>query len=159
VTEFNLIYYGKRVEKIDSPQRTQAAWLLLFAAWIVVTIATLGSLFFSEVMDVPVCVLCWYQRIAMYPLVLIMAIGLFPYDPKVVRIAGALASVVCLLALFHVLLVAGVIPESVQPCVQGIPCSETHISLLGFLNIPVLSLSTFAIIGVLLLFAHKTESS
>lgn len=147
------------MEKTDSPQRTQAAWSWLFAAWIVVTIATLGSLFFSEVMGVPVCVLCWYQRIAMYPLVLIMAIGLFPYDPKVVRIAGALASVGWLMALFHVLLVAGVIPESVQPCVQGIPCSETHISLLGFLNIPVLSLSTFAIIGVLLLYAHKMESS
>ena len=147
------------MEKVDSPQKIQAAWFLLFAAWIVVTIATLGSLFFSEVMGVPVCVLCWYQRIAMYPLVLIMAIGLFPYDPKVVRIAGALASVGWLMALFHVLLVAGVIPESVQPCVQGIPCSETHISLLGFLNIPVLSLLTFAIIGILLLCAHRMESS
>ena len=138
---------------------SQPGWTLLFAAWVVVASATLGSLFFSEVMRVPVCVLCWYQRIAMYPLVLILAIGLFPYDPKVVRYAGALAGVGWLSAMFHVLLVAGIIPEGVQPCVQGIPCSETHISLLGFLNIPVMSLSTFTLIGVLLFYAHRMESS
>jgi disulfide bond formation protein DsbB len=137
---------------------SQAGWLLLFAAWIVVTIATMGSLFFSEVMDVPVCLLCWYQRIAMYPLVLILAVGLFPFDPKVVRYAGALLVPGWLVSLFQVLLVAGIIPESAQPCVQGIPCSETHIALLGFLNIPILSLLTFTLIGILLFFTHKMES-
>jgi disulfide bond formation protein DsbB len=147
------------VEKTDSKLTTQTGWNLLFTAWIVVTIATLGSLFFSEVADVPVCVLCWYQRIAMYPLVVILAIGLFPYDPGVVRTAGALTGVGWLISLFHVLLVAGIIPENVQPCVQGAPCSETHISLLGFLNIPVLSLLTFTLVGILLLYTQKMESS
>jgi disulfide bond formation protein DsbB len=147
------------VEKINSPHSIQTGWFLLFAAWLVATVSTLGSLFFSEIMEVPVCVLCWYQRIAMYPLVVILAIGLFPYDPKVVRTAGALAGVGWLIALFHVLLVAGIIPENVQPCVQGIPCSETHISLLGFLNIPVLSFLTFTLIGVLLFFVHRMKSS
>ena len=137
----------------------QPSWTMLFAAWVVVASATLGSLFFSEVMRVPVCVLCWYQRIAMYPLVLILAIGLFPYEPKVVRYAGPLAGVGWLTALFHVLLVAGIIPERVQPCVQGIPCSETHISLFGFLSIPVMSLFTFTLVGVLLFYAHRMESS
>lgn len=135
------------------------AWTALFAAWVLVTIATLGSLFFSEVVGVPVCELCWYQRIAMYPLVLVLAIGLLPYDPRVLRYATGLAGVGWLMALYHVLLVAGVIPESAQPCVQGIPCSETHISLLGFLNIPTLSLLTFTLIGVLLFSAHRLESS
>jgi len=58
-----------------------------------------------------------------------------------------------------VLLVAGIIPASAQPCVQGIPCSETHVSLLGFLNIPTLSLLTFSAIAVLLFFAYRMESS
>jgi len=136
-----------------------ARWLLLFAAWVLVTCATLASLFFSEVMGVPVCVLCWYQRIAMYPLVLILAIGLFPFDPRVIRYAGALIGIGGLTALFHVLVVSGIIPESMQPCVQGVPCSETHISLLGFLNIPVLSLLTFTVIGILLVNAHRMKSS
>ena len=146
------------MEKNDSSPGIQTGWALLFAAWIVATSATLGSLFFSEVAGVPVCVLCWYQRIAMYPLVIILAIGLFPYDPKVVRYASALTGLGWLIALFHVLLVAGIIPENVQPCVQGIPCSETHISWLGFLNIPVLSLLTFSLIGVLLFFTPRMKS-
>jgi len=137
----------------------RTGWSLLFATWVLVTIATLGSLFFSEVMDVPVCVLCWNQRIAMYPLVLILAIGLLPYDPRVLRYATAMTSLGWLIALFHVLLVAGIVPEKAQPCVQGIPCTETHISLLGFLNIPMLSLLTFTVIGVLLFYAHRMETS
>ena len=132
-------------------------WIGIFAAWIVVTGATLGSLFFSEVLSVPVCVLCWYQRIALYPLTLILAIGLFPYDPGVVRYAGALVGLGWLTALFHVLLVLGIIPESAQPCVQGIPCSQTYIALFGFLNIPTLSLITFTLIGLLLHYVHRIE--
>ena len=58
------------------------AWNLLFAAWLVAMIATLGSLFFSEVMMFPPCVMCWYQRICMYPLTLILLVGLFPLDSK-----------------------------------------------------------------------------
>ena len=143
----------------DVSSSNPAGWSLLFAAWVLITVSTLGSLFFSEVMRVPVCELCWYQRVAMYPMVLILAIGLLPYDPKVLRYAAAFTGIGWLIALFHVLLVAGIIPESAQPCVQGIPCSETHISLLGFLNIPTLSLLTFTSIGILLFYANRMESS
>ena len=138
---------------------SQAGWSLVFIAWFVVTIATAGSLFFSEVMEIPICELCWYQRVAMYPLVLILALSLFPYDPRVVRVAGALAAMGGFIALFQVLLVAGIIPEKIRPCVQGIPCSETHITLLGFLNIPTLSLLTFSLVGILLFLTHRIETS
>ena len=156
---FNILFLRKNVVSKNAAPNNRTGWTPLFAAWVLVTVATLGSLFFSEVMAVPVCVLCWYQRIAMYPLVLILAIGLLPYDPKVLRYATALASLGWLIAMFQVLLVAGIIPKSAQPCVQGIPCSETHISLLGFLNIPSLSLLTFTLIGVLLFYTHRLESS
>ena len=149
---------GTHVESIEVSRHDQAGWNLLFLAWIVVTSATLGSLFFSDVVGVPVCVLCWYQRIAMYPLVFILATGLFPFDPRVVRYAGTLTAVGWFIALFHVLVVAGVIPERVQPCVQGVPCSETYISLLGFLNIPMLSVLTFTLVGVLLFYAHRIKA-
>ncbi|MBF0359244.1 MAG: disulfide bond formation protein B [Magnetococcales bacterium] len=136
-----------------------SSWSLLFFAWIVVTGATLGSLFFSEVVGVPVCTLCWYQRIATYPMVIIIAMGLFPYDPKVIRYAGVLTGIGWAIALFQVLLIAGIIPESAQPCVKGVPCSETHIALFGFLHIPMLSLLAFTIVGILLFYAHRMESS
>jgi disulfide bond formation protein DsbB len=148
-----------RVDSKDTISGSPAGWSLLFAAWVLVTIATLGSLFFSEVMQVPVCKLCWYQRIAIYPLVPILAIGLLPYDPRVLRYAATFTGLGWLIALFHVLLVAGIIPKSAQPCMQGIPCSETHISLLGFLNIPTLSFITFTLIGALLFYAHRMKPS
>jgi len=147
------------MKKTKSSQTTHTGWYFLFAAWVVVTVASLGSLFFSEVMDVPVCELCWYQRVAMYPMALILAVGLFPYDPGVVRTAGPLAGIGWLISLFQILLIAGIIPENIKPCVQGIPCSETHLSLLGFLNIPTLSLITFSLIGILLIYIKKMESS
>jgi disulfide bond formation protein DsbB len=147
------------LESKNEQTATETGWIVLFVVWVLVTTASLGSLFFSEVMGVPICTLCWYQRIAMYPLVLILAIGLLPYDPRVLRYATGFAAVGWLIALFHVLLVAGIIPSSVQPCVQGIPCSDTHISLLGFLNIPTLSLLTFTVIGLLLFYTYRMESS
>jgi disulfide bond formation protein DsbB len=134
-------------------------WLLLFSVWILATISTLTSLFFSEIIKLPVCSLCWYQRIAMYPLVLILPMALFPFDAKVTRYAGILVSFGWLSALFHVLLVAGYIPKSAQPCVQGIPCSETHLNVFGFLNMPMMSLLTFSIMALLLFLVNKSESS
>ena len=147
------------MNKTNSPEPTPTGWYLMFIAWLIVTTATLGSLFFSEVMDVPICKLCWYQRIAMYPMVLILAVGLFPYDSKVVRIVGLMAAIGWIIALFQVLLIAGIIPESAQPCVQGIPCSESHVALLGFLNIPALSLITFSLVIILLKLTTRMESS
>ena len=147
------------MNKTNSTEPTQTGWYLMFIAWLIVTTATLGSLFFSEVMDVPICKLCWYQRIAMYPMVLILAVGLFPYDSKVVRIVGLMAAIGWIIALFQVLLIAGIIPESAQPCVQGIPCSESHVALLGFLNIPALSLITFSLVIILLKLTTRMESS
>jgi disulfide bond formation protein DsbB len=138
---------NKKAETNISP-----AWLSLFACWLIATVATLASLFFSEVVKLPVCVLCWYQRIAMYPLVLMLPLALFPFDAKIIRYAGVLTLFGGLAALFHVLLVAGAIPESAQPCVADIPCSETHLNIFGWLNMPMMSLLTFAVIGILLFF-------
>ena len=133
---------------------SEAAWMLVFAAWLVATASTLGALFFGEVMKIPTCVLCWYQRIFMFPLAIILAVGLFPFDGRIARYAFPLAVAGWGFALFHVLLVAGYIPENVQPCVQGVPCSETYFELFGFVTIPLLALVAFSTIIALLAAAH-----
>ncbi len=133
---------------------SDAAWLLVFGCWVVASLATLGALFFSEVMELPPCVLCWYQRIFMFPLVLLLPLGLFPFDGRVVRYTLPLAFGGWLIALFQALLVAGLIPESIRPCTQGVPCSEVQIQWLGFLNIPVLSFIAFSTMNALLVAAH-----
>ena len=142
------------IQHSTSPRPTSTAWTLVFVAWLVAAISTLGALFLGEVMQLPTCSLCWYQRIFMFPLAVILPIGLFPFDRKVVRYALSLAVPGWLFAAFHQLLVVGVIPESIKPCTQGVPCSETVIEWLGFITIPVLSVVAFSTILALLLITY-----
>lgn len=134
------------------------AWTLVFCAWLLASTSTLGALFFGEVMRLPPCSLCWYQRIFMFPMALILPFGLFPFDRNVVRATLSLALLGGLIAAFQVLLVAGVIPQRLEPCKQGVPCSETVIEWFGFVTIPLLSFVAFATIAALLTFAYYRSS-
>ena len=140
--------------------RTQTSpepgWIYVFIAWLIATVSTLGALFLGEVMGYTPCVLCWYQRIAMFPLVMILAAGLFPFDPRVVRYALPLTLAGWVLALFHWGVASGLIPESITPCSQGAPCSVEQVVWFGFLTLPMLSVLAFsAIIASLLLTRFK----
>ena len=126
----------------------------MFAGWLIATASTLGALFFGEVMELPLCMLCWYQRIFIFPLVILLPLGLFPFDPKIIRYALPLAILGLLVALFHVLLVAGFIPENIRPCTQGVPCTEVQIKWLGFVTLPLLSLFAFSTISALMIVAR-----
>ncbi len=133
-------------------------WNILFITWLVVSISVLGSLFFSHVMEFAPCVLCWYQRIFLFPLVVILAVGLFPFDKSVVKYALPLSIAGWLTAAYHNLLYAGIIPESIQPCSQGVSCTEEYIELFGFLSIPLLSLLSFTTIIALLIILMRRLS-
>jgi disulfide bond formation protein DsbB len=134
------------------------AWMLVFGCWLVACVSTLGALFFSEVMQLPPCTLCWYQRIFIFPLVLVLPMGLFPFDRRVVRYALPLLVVGGFVSLFQLLLVHGVIPESIQPCRQGVSCREVQIEWLGFVSIPLLSFLAFLAMSALLIAAHFRSS-
>jgi disulfide bond formation protein DsbB len=134
-------------------------WAILFVCWLLVAAATLGSLFFSEVMELPPCSLCWVQRIFMFPLAIILLFGLFPFDPQVVRYALPLAAIGGAVALYHLLLQLGVIPESAAPCREGAPCSEAQVEILGFVSIPMLSLLVFGSVTGLLSLLKRRQSS
>ena len=133
-------------------------WTILFVCWLLVTGATLGSLFFSEIMELPPCSLCWYQRIFMFPLPIILWLGLFPFDVRVVRYALPFALGGSAVALYHTLLHLGVIPVSAAPCRQGVSCSNAYLDLFGFLSIPMLSLLAFSTVVVLLVVLKKRVS-
>lgn len=136
----------------------EQAWTAAFLAWLIAAVSMLGALFFSEVMKLAPCELCWWQRIFMFPLVLILPLGLFPFDPRVVRYALPLALLGWAFAVFHWLLVLGVIPESIRPCVRGVPCSEVSFEWLGFINIPLLSVLAFSVMIALLALTHIKAS-
>jgi len=125
--------------------------LLPYAVWIMALLSAAGSLFFSEVMDLPPCVLCWYQRIAMYPLVLIIGIGIITDDRRWKVYALPLALTGLALAVYHNLVYYGIIPESLTPCTQGVSCSERQIEWLGFITIPLMGLASFLVISAILL--------
>jgi disulfide bond formation protein DsbB len=129
----------------------------MFVVWIVSLIATFGSLFFSEVMRLPPCVLCWYQRICMYPLVVVSTVGLLGRDTGSSRYAWPLAATGLAVAVYHNLLYYRLIPDSITPCTQGISCTTRQIEWLGFITIPLLSLTAFVII-VLSLLAFRQPS-
>ncbi len=142
----------------SSAERPDVAWYLVFAAWLLAAASSLGALFFGEVMQLPTCNLCWYQRIFMFPLALILPFGLFPFDRRVLRYGLALAIPGLLIAVFHQLLVAGMVPTDLKPCRQGVPCSETVITWFGFLTIPLLSIAAFLVILALLVAAHLRKT-
>lgn len=132
---------------------------LIFAAWLLATTATLGSLFFSHVMEFAPCILCWYQRICLFPLVLILARGLFPVDRRVARYALPLAAAGWLLAFYHQMLYAGIVPASMQPCSRGVSCTEEYIELFGILSIPMMALLAFtALVGILIVLTRRDRS-
>ncbi len=135
-----------------------ANWNILFLCWLIATVSTMGSMFFSYIMGFAPCVLCWYQRIFLFPLVIILAAGLFPFDKGVVKYALPLAIAGWLTAIYHNLLYTGIIPESIQPCSQGVSCTEEYIDIFGFLTIPMLSLLSFSTIIALLIIINRRMS-
>ncbi len=138
------------------PNKTSnLAWNILFLCWLTATIATLGSLFFSEVMMFPPCVMCWYQRICMYPLTILLLIGLFPLDAKVVKYAQPLVALGLFFAIYQNLLYYKILPESIQPCSQGVSCTSDYINWFGFITIQLLSLIAFSSIALLLYLFKK----
>jgi disulfide bond formation protein DsbB len=133
--------------------------LLPYAAWTLALLSVAGSLFFSEVMDLSPCVLCWYQRIAMYPLVLIIGVGIALKDSKWKLYALPLALIGLGIAVYHNLIYYGVIPESLTPCTRGVSCSERQIEWLGFITIPLMGLVSFLIVSaIVIIYKPKKEA-
>ncbi len=130
----------------------------LFFAFIVSLVATLGSLFFSEVMQFVPCSLCWYQRIFMYPLVFIFLVNLLYPDDKVFKYSFPLVVVGLIISIYHNLLILKIIPETLSPCVSGVPCSVDYLNYFGFITIPLLSFVAFLAIFILLI-AYKKRVS
>ena len=130
---------------------------LIYLAWIPTLLAAAGSLYFSEIRDFPPCVLCWYQRICMYPLVAILAVGILRRDSNVAYYVLPLGLAGLAISIYHNLLYYNIIPESAAPCVAGISCTTVYIEWFGFITIPLLSLAGFAFLSGLMFIALKRK--
>jgi disulfide bond formation protein DsbB len=104
------------------------------------------------------CSLCWYQRIFMYPLVFIFLINLLYPDDKVFKYSFPLVIIGLFISIYHNLLILKIIPETLSPCISGVPCSVDYLNYFGFITIPLLSFIAFLTIFILLI-AYKRRVS
>jgi disulfide bond formation protein DsbB len=130
-----------------------AIWL----AWIVALVCTVGSLIYSEIIHFVPCRLCWFQRIAMYPLAFILLVGAIRREAVVKYYALPLALTGLAVSIYHNLI-------QLNPSLEGgacdplNPCSARSIEVFGFIDIPFMAGAGFILISVLLAFYVRTET-
>lgn len=132
-------------------ERHVVAW-----AWTIAFVATAGSLYFSEIVGFVPCPFCWYQRFAMYPLVVVLGVGLVLPRARVWRFALPLPVVGLAIAAYHVALQFRPTLDLV-PCEGGVPCSGRYVAVFGFISIPAMAGAAFLMICALLLLLWRLE--
>ena len=129
----------------------------LYGVFAASLMAMLGSLYFSEIANFPPCVLCWYQRICMYPIAFISGFAIYKRSRDIVLPAFVLASIGWLIGLYHNLLYYEILPEAAAPCIAGVSCTTKFIEWAGFITIPLLSWIGFTAILIGLIIYWKTS--
>ena len=123
--------------------------LELWLAFVVAITATLGSLYLSEIVHLIPCTFCWYQRIAMYPLVVLLGIAAWRKDDGIRVYAATLATIGAVIAGYHRLIQE--FPDlGGSSCSTGVPCTAAYFTEFGFVTIPYMALSGFLLILALL---------
>jgi disulfide bond formation protein DsbB len=128
-------------------------------AWVVATVATLGSLYYSEVADFVPCRLCWYQRICMYPLALVLGVAALRRDRDVRFYVAPLAAVGAAIAAYHSWIQAYPPSGGSSFCTLDAPCTERYVWELGFVSLPLMALSAFVFILTMMVLARPGRST
>jgi disulfide bond formation protein DsbB len=122
----------------------------------VATLAMAGSLYLSEVAHLIPCSLCWYQRIAMYPLAIVLGVGTFRGDTGVWRYGLPLAAIGLAIAVYHVT-IQWMPSLDVGVCASGVPCSGRYLAVFGFISIPTMAGAAFLLLIALMLLLRALE--
>lgn len=131
-------------------------YLLLIQFTISLT-CILGSLFFSEVMKFPPCNLCWYQRLFVYPIALIILAGLYLRSKDTNKFLTPFIVIGLMISIYHNLVYYKII-QVIVPCTESAPCTAQQLNYLGFITIPLLSLLAFASLIIFNIMAIKLDS-
>ncbi|UQZ86343.1 Disulfide bond formation protein C [Paenibacillus konkukensis] len=127
-------------------------------AWAVSLVAVAGSLFLSEVLGFEPCKLCWFQRIFMYPLVIVLGMACYKNDRRLISYVLPLSVIGGFISLYHY--AEQKIPglAKLLPCTVGVPCNQDYIDWFGIITIPLMALAAFILITVFLLLARNSGS-
>ena len=145
-----LLIFWKKLVKQLSPY-------ILDLAIIFSTIATLGSLYLSNALYIPPCELCWFQRIFMYPLVIILSVAKIRKTPKIWEIVLPLSILGATISMYHYFL--QLFPSISDSCGFATPCSDSSVRAFGYITIPWMSFTAFAFIIVFMVILKKYEGS
>lgn len=137
------------VDEVLWMKREQFLEQAMFASWGISLIATAGSLFFSEVLKYIPCELCWYQRIFMYPLVILLGVASAKKDSRMALYGLILSVVGGLISLYHYLIQKIPFLQDLGEACGIIPCNTAYINWFGFITIPFLALVAFTLIAIL----------
>lgn len=129
---------------------------LLLLQFLISLSALFGSLFFSEILKFPPCDLCWYQRILMYPIALIVLTGVFLNSKDTNKFITPFAWFGLAISLYHNLIYYKVI-EIIVPCNETAPCTAQQVNYLGFITIPLLSLGAFVTLVILNFLEYRSD--
>ncbi len=152
-----LYLFGRKSKTWASLEKFIKKRALLFA-FIIALSSVLGSLYFSEIAKFEPCKLCWFQRIFMYPLPIILGLALFRKTRDVVSYALPLTVIGGLLGLYHYYLQMSVNP--LAPCSTigfSVSCSERFVTNYGYITIPWMAFTGFVLITVFLLLVYTSE--
>lgn len=128
-------------------------------AWALALISSLSVLFIGEVLGQAPCMLCWFQRAFMFPLAIILGLGFWWDDDRIGRYGIVLAIGGGAIALWHLGLYTGLIPERIQPCTAtGPSCTDDNQLVFG-VPIPLLALLAFVLIALLSYISLKEPQS
>lgn len=129
----------------------------LWAAWLVAAVATAGSLIYSEVIHFVPCRLCWFQRIAMYPMAAVLAVGAIRKDAAARLYALPLALTGLAISIWHNFI--QLVPSAEGgACSTTVPCSAKYVNVFDFVSIPFMAGAGFTLIAVLLLFYVRSSN-
>ncbi len=123
----------------------------LYAVWGLAFASIVGSLYYSEIMGFAPCNLCWFLRIATYPLVFVVGAGIVLKNKLIHLYVLPLTLIGLGISVFHNLLYFKVIPETLAPCTAGVSCSSEFVKIAGFLDIPQLGLIGILLINIFLI--------
>jgi disulfide bond formation protein DsbB len=128
----------------------------LALAWIVAIVATLGSLFYSDIAGYEPCKLCWLQRIFMYPLAVILGIATFKKDRGIISYALPVLTIGLLISIYHnYIYYGGSTPWPCEAFGLGVSCTKRYVFELGYITIPMMSLTAYLLTITFLLFGIK----
>jgi disulfide bond formation protein DsbB len=127
----------------------------IYVSWLINIISLAGSLYFSNVMMLPPCTLCWAQRICIFPMSILLAVGFIKKDHNVFSYAIPLAIIGWLISVYHNLLYYKIIPKAITACTSGVSCTDKQIEYLGFITIPLMALTSLTLTLILLTLFYK----